>query len=394
MKLKYLFTILSLLLFAVFFMDALLIEGAVWKERRSVSTTKDVSTIEMIRQTCSNSEDELNSHFHLRYPFYDVGGIVNRLTNQRMIDNFLRLDNGHLVTRRREVDIGSSLDGLKALSTLCNKKGIPLIYVNVPHKPLSDQDTEELGFSSFASRNADLFLKEAGAAGIETIDLRKALSNHYEDPYDAYYKTDHHWKPSTGLYCAQVLASELKNRLNIPINPDQITDDHFDKLVYKDFWVGEFGKKAGATYTSPEDFELITPSEETRFHIEIPKRNLNQDGDFSLMLNKSLLQLPSIERRYGSSMYYTYLYGNDDLQILQNKDQNSGTILIIKDSYAQTVNPFLAMTVKELVCWDVRNNNRSLTDYINNHQFDAVIVMYSETMLDREIDGKFMFDFS
>lgn len=393
MKLRYLFTILSLLLFAVFFMDALSVEGTLREERRSSSTAKDVSTIKLLRQTSSNSEDDLNSHFHLRYPFYDVGGIVNRLTNQRMIDNLLRLDNGHLVITRREVNLKSSLDGLKTLSSLCDEKGIPLIYVNVPHKPLSDQDTEQLGFSSFANRNADKFLKEVQAAGIETIDLRKAVNSHYEDPYDAYYKTDHHRKPSTGLYCAQVLASELKNRLNIPIDSDRITDDHFDKLIYKDFWVGEFGKKAGATYTSTEDFELITPSEETHFHVEIPKRNLNQDGDFTLLLNKSLLQLPSIERRYGRSMYYTYLYGDDDLQILQNKDQNSGSILIIKDSYAQTVNPFLAMTVKELVCWDVRNNNRNLTDYINNRQFDAVIVMYSETMLDREIDGKFMFDF-
>ena len=112
------------------------------------------------------------------------------------------------------------------------------------------------------------------------------------------------------------------------------------------------------------------------------------------MVNSSIFDAGYWDRRYGQNFYYSYLFGNDPLQVIENKDQTEGNILIVKDSFGQSVNPFLALSAHTVTSWDLRGNDQSLKAYIADHDFDLVIVMYSETMIDRIIDGDFLFDFS
>ena len=52
------------------------------------------------------------------------------------------------------------------------------------------------------------------------------------------------------------------------------------------------------------------------------------------------------------------------------------------------------MAVSTVVSWDLRYNTDSLRDYIAENDFDAVLVMYSESMINRNREGRFMFDFT
>ena len=80
--------------------------------------------------------------------------------------------------------------------------------------------------------------------------------------------------------------------------------------------------------------------------------------------------------------------------MIENEDLENGKILVIKDSFAQAVNPFLAMTAGTVVSWDLRYNTDSLRDYIAENDFDAVLVLYSESMINHHREGRFMFDFT
>ncbi len=380
-----------LAVFFLFFVDSVHIEGG--SLLRSMQACPDIA--ENIADTLSRSEETLNGHFALRYPFYDLSGSFYRLIGQDHVKEIFRLDNGHLVKNKHEADVSESLEGLVRFSDFCSGRGVGLIYVNLPHKIAADSDLEAFGQSCSANRNADLFLEQLRANKIDHIDMREYFRARYEDPYDAFFRTDHHWKISAGLYCAQVLSAELNKRYHLGLSADSIADNNMSVSLMKNSWVGEYGQATGATYSGMDDFELIRPNSETHFHLEIPSRNIDTDGGFSVLMNETVLERTGYyKRRYGPSLYYSYLFGNDPVQILQNQDQPAGRILIIKDSFAQAVNPFLAMTANTIVSWDLRYNDMDLLDYIEQNDFDLVIVMYTSSMIGRELIGRFMFDFS
>ena len=86
-----------------------------------------------------------------------------------------------------------------------------------------------------------------------------------------------------------------------------------------------------------------------------------------------------IAERKGRGYYY-YLGGNYPLQILINEDIEGSNILIVKDSYACVCAPQLALMCGSVTLWDMRYENDSLFQYLEEHpEIDMVIVMYSSS---------------
>lgn len=84
------------------------------------------------------------------------------------------------------------------------------------------------------------------------------------------------------------------------------------------------------------------------------------------------------------------LNGTTGNLIIKNKKiDNDIKILMVKDSYALPVAAFLSTCVSELHMVDLRDTPTvKLNDYINEHDFDAVVVMYNT-----EVFNDIMFEF-
>ena len=374
-------------LFLIMFADAVLAEVSWFRDNT-------YSFPEKLLAASISAEDNLNDSLHFRYLFYECSGLFNRCTGRRHVDNVYRLDNGHLVSVGGNGDITNSVDAMKDFDHFCTSRGIPLLYVNLPKKYVRNEDLACFGVEDLTDLKADRFLSALAENGIETLDIRPFIEGKYEDPYDAFYRTDHHWKISAGLYCAQVLSEHLRTRYDLELAVDNIRDEAFSVTLMKDCWLGERGKKTGSSYSGLDDFELIEPLGEMKFRLNRPNMNMEKTGDFSILLDQSVLDAGFWKCRYGPSFYYSYLFGNEPIQIIENEDLDYGRILIIKDSFAQAVSPFLAMTANTLVTWDVRYNTASLRDFIDQNHFDCVIVMYSESMINGNRQNRFMYDFS
>ncbi len=386
------FTLTSILiLFLFFFVDALCITEKNYQSRRNSAAMNNLHLFRSLQLP----DNTLSERFALRYFFYDCAGIFHRLIGRNYVNEIYRNNDGYLLKRQQNIDVSESAERLVQLKTFCSQHGTKLLYVNFPYKTASDSDLSLFGTTCYANQNADAFLEELRKNDIDYIDMREYFHDRYANLYEAFFKTDHHWKISSGLYCAQVLSSEINERYHLGLSPEKIADKNMSISLMENSWVGEYGQKTGASYSGMDDFELIEPVIPTSFHLKIPNRKMDTDGDFSVMLNKKVLDINGFwERRYGRSLYYLYLYGNDPIQTIHNNDESSGRILLIKDSFAQAVSPFLAMTANTIVNWDLRYNDMSLYDFIEKNDFDIVIVMYSSSMIGREINGRLMFDFS
>lgn len=73
-------------------------------------------------------------------------------------------------------------------------------------------------------------------------------------------------------------------------------------------------------------------------------------------------------------------------QIHNNNHINGPKVLIIKDSFSVVVVPFLSLTCQDITWWDMRDNENSLYEYIQNNDFDIVLLAYTDFWRDDMYD--------
>jgi hypothetical protein len=77
------------------------------------------------------------------------------------------------------------------------------------------------------------------------------------------------------------------------------------------------------------------------------------------------------------------MYGDKQVITVHNKLVHDGKkILLVKDSFAEVVSPFLSLGVEELHILDLRYFNGSIKSYVAQQQPDMVVVMYNPSVID------------
>ena len=74
-----------------------------------------------------------------------------------------------------------------------------------------------------------------------------------------------------------------------------------------------------------------------------------------------------------------FLGGNQPLCIIENENSDGGKLLVIRDSYSDSLAPFLGLDYSEVHLWDLRYNRTSLKNYIAQNGIDQVLVLYSNS---------------
>ena len=215
-------------------------------------------------------------------------------------------------------------------------KGAPLIN--------QEEIINELYENSIKSNNINLF---------HTMKSNK-------DKY-IYYKTDHHWT-TYGAYLAY--CEFIKS---IGEGPIDLKDIEEVKVDVEGFYGTYFSKakpfNVDADILSYYDFENIT--------VEIEGIEYEGLYDYS---KKDL-----------RDKYSLFLRGNNPLTIIKNKKNLNGKRLVVfKDSYANSLIPFLTINYEEIHVIDLRSFNVKVSEYVDENDFDNVLIVYSFTNLTRD----------
>ena len=167
--------------------------------------------------------------------------------------------------------------------------------------------------------------------------------------------------------------------------------------TYDKWFLGSLGKKVGAYFTwgGADDFELITPNFDTNLTESQPIKDIERNGSFE----DTALYMENMKKDYFNiNTYATYSGGDFRLQIMKNNlNQNGKKILMIRDSFACVVAPFLALQTSELHICDMRDyeyyvgEKLNAEDYIKQLKPDYVIVLYSGVSSIEDSDGKYDF---
>lgn len=192
------------------------------------------------------------------------------------------------------------------------------------------------------------------------VDIRDNFKSEYADGNQIYYKTDHHWT-AYGAYTAYKALGEA-------LGYTPLSESDYEITSYPDFY--------GTTYSS-SGFWMNPPDT-----LEIWDNPAN-DAVVTTAVTEGAETAEQQDMFYYTHLeeddkYPVYLDGNHPYTVITNQDADSDKkLLVIKDSFAHSLVPFLADHYSEIIMVDFRYYVSPVSVLIESEGIDQVLVLYS-----------------
>lgn len=329
-------------------------------------------------ETAANSDLDEN-HF-----FIQLYGGYQRLLGRRVVEDaqsqtatVVKLTDGALTFANLSqvpTDVSSNAAATAGLAADLEAAGIPYRFVLAPQK-LRSNDQLPAGVRNYSIEEADYFLELLEEAGVDTLDLRPWFESH--GTYgDWFFRTDHHWTPQAAFAAWGVLAELLEEDYGFAVDPALTDEASYEKTVYDGFFLGSQGKRVGSLYAGSDDFTVYTPKFDTSLTYTCPFYGIDRTGPF----DQSVCFPERIaEKDWFNGNPYTYYAGGDYplARVVNHNNPGGPKILLIRDSFACALTPFLALGCSELVTVDLRYLTDDLTETILAEDPDVVLTLYT-----------------
>lgn len=314
----------------------------------------------------------------------------------------VKLPSGALSFTNDELaDTETHAQNLARLNRVLAGRGIPLLYLQAPGKldPAREDSLLPYGVTDSANASADTLLARLAELEVETVDFRQTLAASDIPWEDWFFRTDHHWTPEAAFYCYQALCDRLEAYSKITRTPTGVRTEHFVvPAQYRDpHWfihetlenafLGSQGKRVGSLYGGVDDITIWTPRFDTEFEYTVPSQGIARSGPFE----SSLLFPERVENIdwYNGNPYTLYSGGDYPIAYMKNNANPAGPrVMLLRDSFACTLAPFLALACSELILIDLRYFNDDLLRYIDWLKPDLFFILYTTgtTRMDKMFD--------
>lgn len=342
------------------------------------------------------AEDAANRDLDAKHLCVQLFGGVERLMGRRVVHDadqsltVVKLDSGALQfvdLTGGYVDAAGPANALADFADRLEARGIPLLYVNAPQKlPRGDSILPD-GVTEYGNEMGDVLVDTLKSRGVETLDLRDSFE-HTPDYAAWFFRTDHHWKPAAAFFAYQTLAPVLESH-GIHTPTRCLERGNYDIQVYEDWFLGSQGKRVGSLYAGVDDFEWWMPKESARFTLDVADYGIHREGDW----NDALLFPERMEVKdwFNGNPYTLYSGGDYPLATIVNHDNPEGAdLVLIRDSMACALTPFLAQSCRTLTTIDLRYFTGGLEETVAALDPALVMVLYSTT--DAKVREMFTFE--
>jgi len=336
-----------------------------------------------------SAERRINALLDRNHLFIQLYGGVQRLAGRRVMEDtdpsydVVRLSDGTLTfVSQAQADPALQQPVFSRLRDELSERNIPFLYVQAPSK-LAPEDTRlPEGITDCRNRYADGLLAMLAELGIDTLDLRDAFSAAEGGWASWFFATDHHWTPQGAFLACQTLCGTLREDYGCPIGTACTDPDSFTRTLYQDWFLGSQGRRVGSLYGGVDDIEAWSPRFPTLFHYEVYSQQISRWGRF----DETLMFYERVAEKdwYGGNPYTLYSGGDYPMARVTNYLHPDGPrILLLRDSFACALTPFLALGCSELSTFDLRyfGEDDLLLNYADWLKPDLVIMMYSAGVL-------------
>lgn len=317
-----------------------------------------------------------------RMKYVEANALFNKAVGMKIIagtDSVVVMKNGYLTFESTPTDTSKAVESLKWFSDKMKERNIDFSYIQYPCKENENDEQLPDGLTDYSNKNADSLLAGLEQNGVKYLDMRELLSQKDDDWYGNFFKTDHHWKPETGVWASGKITEMLNEDFEYSLNTDIGNLNNYNVDVYEKYSLGSQGKIATLTYADPEDISLIYPKNRTDITVTYDNDKALTGRFEDVLFNKDYLNSTDY---YNYSAYSAYINGNKTLTQIKNNDcKNGESILVIGGSYNKCVVPYISQNFENTVLLDRRYFDGSVINYIDKTKPDIVLVAYTPTLI-------------
>lgn len=187
------------------------------------------------------------------------------------------------------------------------------------------------------------------------VDFAGALAEHADEAI--FYRTDHHWTTLGAFYGA--------NELLTTLGREPLKQESFTSETASDAFYGTLYSQSGVHWAAPDALEFWVPEE----GLEVTSWKTGAETAASLY-DRAYLEV--------KDKYSAFLGGNQPLCVIKNSAVTDGSkLLLVRDSYADSMAPFLAQRFSEVHLVDLRYYRAPVSVYAAEQGIDDIAVVYS-----------------
>ena len=293
-------------------------------------------------------ETYLNDHFPFREHFVEADAKYMLSIGRNGSNGIYKGKDGYLFTKPSKNDTKTINENITALKSFAQNTKITSTMILIPSSGYVMSDKLPKNHEEYLDGEILESIRKSTESDIRWIDVIPKFMSAKNDG-QIYFKTDHHYT-SFGAHLAYEAFCEDHNMT--PFNDYSIEE-------YDNFY-GTSYSKAALWSTDGEAFELWRyPSRAT---IEINGQVYN-----SLWFEEHLEKLDK---------YPVFINGNQPFARIVNPDAQSGSILILKDSYAHALIPFLAQHYNRIDIVDLRYYFEPVSKLAQENNYDEILMIY------------------
>ena len=210
---------------------------------------------------------------------------------------------------------------------------------------------------------------------LEIVDFSDALSQH-KDEY-IYYRTDHHWT-TLGAYYAYVAYCEQKGLT--PVSLEELKENKVEDFYGTFYSKAKRPSQPADTITwydvDVDEFAFVANLQQDKQLAQLGE--VVQEDGLELLRVDGMMDQRKFEVR---DKYAAFMWGNSGYVKIKSHNLNhqegkTSRLLLFKDSYANSMIPYLTYNYDEIIVVDLRYMAKS-TKELMQEEFDDIFVMYN-----------------
>ena len=198
------------------------------------------------------------------------------------------------------------------------------------------------------------------------ISVEPVLDAHKEE--EIYYRTDHHWTTLGAWYAYEQYTKAVGGDLQRAQGKKKF------RCISKDFYGTTYAKINDARQA--DKIEIYEPADKLRVVYNMGEKKTKTLYDFSFLKT--------------ADQYSVFTGGNQAVLEITGGIKNGKTLLLIKDSFANSILPFLAEDYEKLVVVDLRQLNVSGDRLLEMFSPTDILILYNSAQFaqDKEFEIK------
>ena len=306
----------------------------------------------------SKFEDYVVDQFIGRDFFTNVKINVDKLLGKKESNGVFLGEDGYLIenfNKPNEEAVKENLQAINNFSTryknikqymLISPTAVSILKDKLPmDAPVMDQEAYLQSY------------KDKLPPSVAFVDNYKTMHDHRNEYI--YYKTDHHWTSLGAFYSYKELAKAMKL--------EETPDDYYTQQMVSNDFYGALSSKSGYDVKEGDKVNVYLPAKEDSQHVVVSYEE-EQERTATLYNSEALKQ---------KDKYEVFLKGNHPLVKIKTDANNSKTLLIFKDSYANSFIPFLVKDFSKIIVVDPRYYYEDIDSLMQQENVNEVLYLYN-----------------